>query len=355
MDINFDEIFQKVKNDTGKINVLIAGRSGVGKSTLINAIFGRKMAEVGQGRPVTKNTREITHEGVPLNIFDTRGLEMEDFANTLKSLEILVKERRSEQDSNRHIHVAWLCIHEDARRVEDAEINLHKMLSEYMPVIAVITKARSDQGFKNEVLNLLPNIRNIVRVRAISEEFDEGFVLPVMGLDTLIDATSEVIPEGKRRAFAAAQVANLKYKVTQSRIAIATAAAAAAAVAAIPIPFSDAFVLAPIQVAMIAQISIIFGMDLTTGSLSTIVTSALGVTGASFMGRSIAANILKMIPVVGTAVGATVNVTIATTITTMLGEAYVTVLSNLYNQNPDINLEPEEIAEHLKKQLQREK
>lgn len=35
-------------------NVLIAGGTGVGKSTLINSVFHGRMAATGQGKPVTK-------------------------------------------------------------------------------------------------------------------------------------------------------------------------------------------------------------------------------------------------------------------------------------------------------------
>ena len=48
--------------ERGHVNILIAGRSGVGKSTLINAIFQGNLATTGQGRPVTQNTREIKKE-----------------------------------------------------------------------------------------------------------------------------------------------------------------------------------------------------------------------------------------------------------------------------------------------------
>ena len=65
-------------HERGQLNVLIAGRTGVGKSTFINAIFQGKLAETGQGRPVTQMTREIT-KGIPLAIWDTRGLEMAAF------------------------------------------------------------------------------------------------------------------------------------------------------------------------------------------------------------------------------------------------------------------------------------
>lgn len=37
-----------------EINILIAGSTGVAKSTLINAIFQENLDEMGQGRPITR-------------------------------------------------------------------------------------------------------------------------------------------------------------------------------------------------------------------------------------------------------------------------------------------------------------
>src|SRR5262249_60496565 len=99
--------------ERGRANVLIAGRTGVGKSTLVNSIFQGNLATTGQGRPVTETTREITKEGIPLSIFDTRGLEMVDFHGALRSLRDFLAERRADRDPNKHIHVAWACISED--------------------------------------------------------------------------------------------------------------------------------------------------------------------------------------------------------------------------------------------------
>jgi predicted GTPase len=137
--------------ERGQINVLIAGRTGVGKSTLINAVFQGKLAETGQGRPVTKTTREITKDGIPLAIWDTRGLEMAAFKDSIAELQGLIVDRARERDARRHIHVAWLCVQEDGRRVEEAEVALHHALAVHMPVLGVITKARTDQGFRAEV------------------------------------------------------------------------------------------------------------------------------------------------------------------------------------------------------------
>src|SRR5947199_5358814 len=97
-DFNLAELAKKALDEAlrerGHVNVLIAGRTGVGKSTLVNAVFQGDFTTTGQGRPVTMQTREITKESVPLSIFDTRGLEMAQYAAALKGLTSFVEERQ---------------------------------------------------------------------------------------------------------------------------------------------------------------------------------------------------------------------------------------------------------------------
>ncbi len=359
---NFDKIIndalEKAVKERGHINILIAGRSGVGKSTLINSVFQSKLAETGQGRPVTQNTREITKEGIPLTIFDTRGLEMNDFESTLSELEKVIEDRCNDRDPNRHIHLAWLCIQEDGRRVEDAEIRLHEMVSKRVPLIGVVTKARSDQGFKQKAQSLLPQTRNVIRVRAITEYFDEEEGLPPippMGLKELIEISSEVVPEGKRKALAAAQKADLDYNKSQARKIVIGASSAAAAAGASPIPMSDVAILAPIQVGMIAGITSVFGIELSKATLSTLVSSAIGVTGVSFAGRAIVSNILKCIPGVGSVAGGAISATTASALTVALGEAYIAVLVAIFADDPDAKPDAVEIGERLKEKMKNAK
>ena len=40
-----------MEGDKIKTNILIAGKSGVGKSSLLNYIFGEEVAETGAGKP----------------------------------------------------------------------------------------------------------------------------------------------------------------------------------------------------------------------------------------------------------------------------------------------------------------
>jgi uncharacterized protein (DUF697 family)/predicted GTPase len=351
LDKLINEAIQKAVSERGHINILIAGRSGVGKSTLINSVFQGNFAETGQGKPVTKGTRQFSKDGIPLTIYDTRGLEMAEFQQTITELEKLVADKCSERDSNLHIHAAWVCIQEDGRRVEDAEIELHEMLSRHVPVLGIITKARADKNFRAEVSELLPKAKNVVRVRAVREELDEGHVLEAMGLKILIEATSELIPEGKRRALAASQKADVAYKVSQARKVLAGSATLAAAAGASPIPFSDAAILAPIQIGMMAGITSVFGLELSKGTLTTLVSSALGVSGATIVGRTIAVNLVKMIPGAGSLVGGAISAATASALTVALGEAYIAVLANFFTENPDSVPEIDTIVSKLKEKI----
>jgi uncharacterized protein (DUF697 family)/predicted GTPase len=335
----------------GRVNVLIAGRSGVGKSTLINAIFQGNMAETGQGRPVTQATREITKEGIPVAIWDTRGLEMAAYKETIAELERLIRERAKDQDPSRHIHVAWLCIQEDGRRVEDAEIALHDMLAEYVPVIGVVTKARSDQGFRAEVQRLLPEAKNVVRVRALPEVFDDGHTIAPSGLSELVELTSEVLPGGMRKAFVAAQKASIDHKKKIAHRVVAGSATAAAAAGASPIPFSDAAILVPIQIGMLAGITAAFGLELSKGFLSTLVAAAAGGMGATAGGRAIVSNLLKFIPGVGTVAGAAISATTAAVLTTTLGELYIATLTVVFTKSGGEVPDPEDVAREFKERL----
>ena len=329
----FTEQNEKARAELGHVNVLIAGRTGVGKSTLVNAVFQGHLARTGQGRPVTQHIREISKKGVPLTIIDTRGIEMRDFEETYGQLEALIESRNRETDPHRHIHIAWICIQEPGRRVEDAEIALHERLARHMPVIGVITKATSDMGFAQEVRKLLPKARDIVRVHALETRLDDGHVIPPKGLEKLVEVTLEYVPEGHRRAFVAAQKASLEQKVRLARTFVAAAASAAAVAGATPIPFSDAMVLVPIQVGMLAKITSVFGLELSGAFLASLVASFAGTSAATLAGRALVSNLLKLIPGVGTIAGGAISGATAATLTTTLGETYIRVLASLFERS----------------------
>ncbi|MBL7472048.1 50S ribosome-binding GTPase [Robertkochia sp. 1368] len=343
----------KATKERGQVNVLIAGKSGVGKSTLINAVFQGDFATTGPGRPVTQQTREIKKEGVPLTLFDTRGLELKEYKETFEELENLVENRNNDSNPMNHIHMAWVCIDESSRRVEDAEIELCKLLANHMPVIGVITKASSDEGFRLKVLDILSTVKNVVRVNSVSKTLDDGYVIKPSGLEELVELAMEVVPEAQKNAFAAAQRVSMNQKINKSHAIVATAATSAAATAAVPIPFSDALALVPIQVGMLAGITSVFGFELEKGFLSTLVSSTITGGGATLLGRTIVTNLLKMFPGVGSVAGGVIAATTASGLTVAFGEAYIAALAHILQEKELPEVKPNDIVVEFKNRFKK--
>lgn len=123
-------IADKIKN-LHTLNIIVAGKTGVGKSTLINAVFKDKLAETGMGKPVTTHMRKITKKGVPLAIFDTRGFELgkEVQAEVKKEVVDIISKGLATQDINKAIHCIWYCINTASNRIEPEEIQWLRELS----------------------------------------------------------------------------------------------------------------------------------------------------------------------------------------------------------------------------------
>ena len=89
--------------------------------------------------------------------------------------------------------------------------------------------------------------------------------------------------------------------------AVAVAVAATAATGAIPIPFADAPLLMAEQVALMATICGIYGIDVGKDGLKMLATTAIGAGGAALTGRMVATNLLKIVPGVGTVAGGAIS------------------------------------------------
>ena len=300
-----NDIIEEMKK--GMFNILVAGRSGAGKSTLVNKVFEGNLAETGSSEPVTMETLKYTKKDVPLTVYDTRGLELAEYKKIFDELLAFVEKNQKEELSQR-IHVAWICIVEDYARVEDAEKMLVQKLAKFMPVIVVITKAktRAGQKFQSEARKLLPEVKNIVRVRAIKEVLDAGHVLQPEGLENLMEATAQVLPDGGEalRAYIRVQKSIKLKKAEADKIISAAVVTSVGTTVAIPVPLVSETLLIPIQMAMLTAISTIFGVtapspefwrNLATGLATSLAGSTLVVRGIG--------HILKIIPGVGTLLG----------------------------------------------------
>ena len=98
----------------------------------------------------------------------------------------------------------------------------------------------------------------------------------------------------------------------------------AAIIGCSPIPFSDAVLLVPVQLTMMARLHKIFGQSWSE-SLGKSLSKELIIVG---LGRSAVGNIVKLVPAVGSVAGAAINGTVASTITESLGWVTVKMLND---------------------------
>ena len=319
---NIRKIIDDALEKIGQVNIIIAGKTGVGKSTLVNAVFKGNLAETGVGKPVTQTMKEYSKSGEPVHIFDTKGFELGNALTIREELKSEIEKRKKLGDMKKQIHLAWFCISNDGKRVEKAEIDFINDLAKELPVVVVLTKTLDTSlEFYNIVKDECREATNVIRVLAQPYETPIG-TIPAMGLEELIDHTYEIVPDIAKAALAASQKVNDSITKKAVDKIIAVAASSAAAIGATPIPFSDAVLLAPVQIGMIASICKVMKVDADRAFLTTIVTSAAGVLGATITGRAVVRGLIKCIPGAGSVIGGSISAVTASLLTTGMGYAF---------------------------------
>lgn len=339
-------IANRIKN-LKTLNIIVAGKTGVGKSTLINAVFKDKLAETGMGKPVTTHMRKIAKKEVPLAIYDTRGFELgkEVQAEVKKEVVDTISKGLAMQDINKAIHCIWYCINTASNRIEPEEIQWIRELSRdnqitQVPIIIVLTQSFSKkkaQEMRQMLLNENLDVIQVIPVLAEDYEIEDLGIAKSYGLDVLIKVMGEALPEELMETLQHVQIACLEEKKRWAQSAVATATVVAAGEGAVPIPFSDCALLIPTQISMITAITVAFGLEINKSILTGLLSSALGTGGTTLLGKTIVTNLLKLIPGVGSAAGSAISASTAAILTAALGEAYIGIMELVFKGEMSID------------------
>lgn len=360
--ISFDEKDNNKKtlnfqSDKEIVNIIVAGKTGVGKSSLINYIFGKKVAKVGAGSPVTQEIEVYNLEKDNINLYDTKGIEAEDYEQTLANIRDFLNEKQQSKDENERIHIAWLCISERSDRVEAANVKLLNILETCgIPTIVVFTKCDTlkESAFMNKVIDekILEKARTFIRVRSVEELIeidDETMILKPKGAKELLHETYKYMSEDRQNAIKKAQIIIIRERLEtmakEANDATNKYALLAAGIGSAPLPFADSIALAALQTKMVIDINTIYRVNSGTHTFTDIAAALISITGVAQVGK-LAANLLKIIPVIGWVA----NGTVAGGITKGIGFEYSEYLKNNVNaETGEINLDLEDLKENFLK------
>ncbi|MBW4514663.1 MAG: GTP-binding DUF697 domain-containing protein [Timaviella obliquedivisa GSE-PSE-MK23-08B] len=317
------------------VNILLAGNSGDGKSTLANAMLGVELAATGTGFPVTKGIQCYEYRDKPLTLFDTEGFEVLDSERTVGAVKELIESCRKQKDSKQHIHIVWLCIAATSRRLQQVHIDLVRLCSELqIPVIVVITKSYlkddSSKAFLKVISDSLPEADSIIPALAKEMYFGKLRVAP-FGLVQLLDATLNLIPTACQSALKFSQVADFNRKLeTATKVVNVTALGAVSlSFPAAFVPGGHAALLIPLEMNMIHQINRALGINLGKQGQMAVAKGTLGIVMATVGGKLIFTETMKFIPFVGQIISTLVGGTIAGTVVKIFGTAYIATVGEM--------------------------
>lgn len=339
--------------DLEKMDILVLGNSGAGKSTLIRAISGIQV-ESGVGEGNTQEVSVYESSTWPFRLIDTKGFEYNIVEQIKTKRQIKSFTKNQQKKENNGIEAVWYCIDGMSKRFFSDNIEMmNKTVSVWkdIPVFAVITKSFSSIEVEENVeavkkaftKNKKVNLQKIIPVVAESFAVNEDIVVNPKGIDELCRITLDTYSEAKRISEENLKNMELSQKKYTANATVLGSSAAAAVVGAVPFDFADAFLLVPLETALVKGLFKIYKIE----NSGTLITSIVGSTAITNIAKATLKLLTGKIPLAGPVL----NGLVAGVFVFALGEVVTEVSEQIVLGKLDIN-KVDEILKYVTDKMQ---
>lgn len=360
--------------------IFLIGRTGVGKSSLINAICGAYIADVSDTKSCTENAqvhKYMDGNRVLMEIFDTRGIAESVSLDSKETAEDMLIDQINEFSPDVAILVLG-CTHRDD--VDSDVLFLKKLAESYhsvndarLPIVAVVNKCdemkparqkKAEEYSPSKIANIQEvvkyykeiirkndlQIKEIVPVSSLIDwQTPDGIEVDSSNIDSIPESDIENLQIAFDGRYNIEELLDILEKAIldcEAQMGLRMAArlnkvvlglaehlnkvfsGIAATVATTPIPVSDIYILLILQSILVYLIAALSGRDVTLDSAKEFVLGLGGIGAAGYAFRLLAQQSAKLLNTVFFGAGSTVSSAIAAAGTWAIGQAAIAYYIN---------------------------
>ena len=270
-----DEVFQQAKEKVKEIEssiripgIAILGKSGTGKSTLVNSIFGVNTTETGVGRPITQHyqrfPKELT-EDTNIILFDSPGYEIAKWEKMLGETVTFLNEKSAykpnpdDKKVDEAVHLVWYILNAGNQRIEDFDSKvLETVMQLGIPIVVVLSQCdRASPEEMNELKKIIAidleklskSSGNLMQSEYPIQEVSIKPNEKPFGLWDLVEISLSLLPPALSDGVIRAQTVNIKAKRPLAWSIILGQAITCFGVAFVPVPGASPFSIVACQIA----------------------------------------------------------------------------------------------------------